>query len=746
MELRRINIVSWIYATIAAAALCLFCSVSSVAQDSDKEYVDSILALITPQTPDTTKARLYHDIALHCYAADIVKKYGWLSLRHCAPEDTMAQAGAYSCIIWACQIRGEAREAIRVAHKALSLCGDVDKFQWPKLNFLTLLSACYDDVNQLDSSLWCQNQIIDVSTRLGDFDYLCYGYFRLINLCLDRHFDEASVEFIDSLEAVSKRHNLYHHIAQAYYLRSVQQSHIAGDTVSILLSSADNLRTSLAIYDTLQLPPGVASLYHSVLLHGQSLYQQLADLTGDERYADTCYLFYEKIGTWYKDNGFTDYIIQQNNYCNYLLMKNRPKDALKAIKDCEPFLKDSIHQLFRQMYHNSLANCYYALGDYSQALANRKMGVEYQMLVNNENTTNLMSDFRAVVYARQRSKLDEIERARIEMENRYESHHSKIILYITIGGLVLFIAAVGFLFRTFVLKRRTNGELFVKNSLLSQQREEIEVQRDVLSSQQQGLEKINRNIMASVNYAQRIQHAAMLSDDDFKRIFPESFLFFRPKSIVSGDFYYAAEIEGYKVMVLADCTGHGIPGGFLSMLGIFGLKEFLHSVDDANNPASVLDKMKLFVTNSLASEQTDLSISDGMDMVICSFAPDGKTMKFASANQTAIVISDGKIIRLVGDSMSVGKDDESNVNFTNTEVSVKKDDMVYLFSDGIYEQKGGAEQDAGKSIPKADLEGFFTKISVEDIENQYKSVVEHIDGWCNVDEQTDDMSLIGIKV
>ena len=199
-------------------------------------------------------------------------------------------------------------------------------------------------------------------------------------------------------------------------------------------------------------------------------------------------------------------------------------------------------------------------------------------------------------------------------------------------------------------------------------------------------------------------------------------------------------------MVLADCTGHGIPGGFLSMLGIFGLKEFLHSVDDANNPASVLDKMKLFVTNSLASEQTDLSISDGMDMVICSFAPDGKTMKFASANQTAIVISDGKIIRLVGDSMSVGKDDESNVNFTNTEVSVKKDDMVYLFSDGIYEQKGGAEQDAGKSIPKADLEGFFTKISVEDIENQYKSVVEHIDGWCNVDEQTDDMSLIGIKV
>ena len=369
------------------------------------------------------------------------------------------------------------------------------------------------------------------------------------------------------------------------------------------------------------------------------------------------------------------------------------------------------------------------------------------LLVLDDAASDDMSDFRALTYAKQRKKLDEIERQNIELKNNLENRHSQIILFFTIAGLLLLMIVVAFLVRSFTIRRRTNGLLYVKNSLLSQQREEIEVQRDVLAYQTASLEKVNRRIMSSVNYAKRIQVAAIPSDNELRAVFNQSFVYFCPKSVVSGDFYYIAQIEGYRVVVVADCTGHGIPGGFLSMLGIFGLKEFLLTKEDAHNPGIVLDKMKDFVSRSLSSQESHVAMSDGMDMTICSFAPEGGIIRYASANQPAVIVSNGNLIKLVGDAIPVGKFHDETETFTTSEYKIAEGDMVYLFSDGVYDQIGGRNQNGKvKRLQRTNFEQFLIEISSLPIDSQTDKFNQYIDEWRGDCEQTDDMLLIGIKV
>lgn len=739
------HITRLIYA--AAMALCLcFCANSASAQPNDKQFVDSVLSLITPATPDTTKAHYYHEIAKTVYSSETVIKYANLALECCNPEDTTLRAGCYSCIIWASLMMGKPMDGIKTAKTALALCADNPNQRNAKMVITSMMANCYDDMNRLDSSLLCQTEFIDIANETDNAFMLCFGYQRLAITCLDRKYGEASVEYIDSLESISLRHNMSMHLAFAYSLRSRQKSSSWVDTVDNLVTAVAYIKKAISVYDTISIPSGMLTAYYGVLLSAQELYMRLATQTGNMAYADTSYLYYKKCDKWYTENGLTDFITMQISYADYLMAKKRHAEALRAVKECEPYLQDSMHTLYKQMYHSALANCYYALKDYKKALANRKLALKYMMMVNNEQTSDDISDFKVLTYSKRRKKLDEIERANIELKNQLETRHSRIILFITISGLALLLTIVLFLWRSFALKRKTNNELFVKNSLLSQQREEIEAQRDVLTVQTQNIEKINRRIMASVNYAQRIQHAAMPSDEDLKKIFPDSFVYFCPKSVVSGDFYYATSIDGCRVIILADCTGHGIPGGFLSMLGIFGLKEFVRTKEDALNPAAILDKMKAFVINSLSSEKNHYAMNDGMDMTVCTILPDNKVMKYASANQSVVLIQNGAIIRMLGDKMPVAKYLDSNEKFSTYETAINAGDTLYMFTDGIPDQLGGYEEGKNRRLLKITFEAYLLELSAHPIDQQYVLFEKFINNWQGGRIQTDDQSLIGIRI
>ena len=257
------------------------------------------------------------------------------------------------------------------------------------------------------------------------------------------------------------------------------------------------------------------------------------------------------------------------------------------------------------------------------------------------------------------------------------------------------------------------------------------------------MENVNNKLFQSINYARRIQRAAVSSEDDVRQIFPESFVFYRPRDIVSGDYYRCVKCGRYSVMITADCTGHGIPGAFLSMLGLSALKEYMVSEYDAANPGTVLDRMRDFIKTSLTSSNSDDNMSDGMDITICCFDFDQMQMHYAIANQTAYIIRQTEAIKLKGDSMPVGRFIVEKDHFKTQTIQIQKGDMIYTFSDGIQDQIGGKEK---RKFLLKNLLALLISFADKPTDTQAQILEQKILDWRGDTPQVDDMTLVGIRV
>ena len=221
-------------------------------------------------------------------------------------------------------------------------------------------------------------------------------------------------------------------------------------------------------------------------------------------------------------------------------------------------------------------------------------------------------------------------------------------------------------------------------------------------------------------------------------------MYYRPRDIVSGDFYRAVKCGRYSVMITADCTGHGIPGGFLSMLGISSLKEFMSTENDAANPGSVLDRMRTFLKTTLISE-ADKTVDDGMDMTVCCFDFEKMELRYAIANQTAVIIRKGTAIKLKGDTMPVGRYVRED-SFQTLSIPLEHGDMVYMYSDGIQDQLGGESTGFGRKFLGKNLQNLLTSFAEEPLGKQCAILHNTITAWRNGRQQVDDMTMIGIRV
>ncbi|MFN8257940.1 MAG: SpoIIE family protein phosphatase [Bacteroidales bacterium] len=261
----------------------------------------------------------------------------------------------------------------------------------------------------------------------------------------------------------------------------------------------------------------------------------------------------------------------------------------------------------------------------------------------------------------------------------------------------------------------------------------------------------NQNITDSINYAKKIQQSMLIPDDHIKSWFPESFVFFRPKDIVSGDFYWFNKVEladrEIVIAVAADCTGHGVPGALMSMLGISSLTEIFNSIHHTNNSVNisslVLNRLRDKIKSSLRQTGKEGEQKDGMDIALCIF--DLKEMKlyFSGANNPIILISDNVINEVKGDRMPVGIYAGKEKEFVSHEISIKKGSMVYLFSDGIVDQFGGND---GRKFLLKNLRHLLLEISNEPVEKQKILLESALDNWKKSYDQLDDILVIGIKV
>ncbi len=293
--------------------------------------------------------------------------------------------------------------------------------------------------------------------------------------------------------------------------------------------------------------------------------------------------------------------------------------------------------------------------------------------------------------------------------------------------------------------REKNEELNQQNEEITAQRDEITTQRDLVTHQKEQIEEIHREVTDSINYAKRIQNSALPDLSPVKKSLTDIFVLFKPKDVVSGDFYWYAEVENQIVLTVADCTGHGVPGAFMSMMGMSMLKEIVVK-EYVTQPDVILRKLRKEVIKALGQKGEFGEQKDGMDMSLCSINKETYKLQWAGANNPCLLVQNGALTEIKADKMPIAIYERMD-KFTMHEIQLKKGDVIYLIGDGYVDQFGGPK---GKKFMSKKLKELLLEISSKPMIEQHEILNKTITDWMTVHEekyeQTDDITVMGIKI
>ncbi|MDG1440940.1 MAG: SpoIIE family protein phosphatase, partial [Flavobacteriales bacterium] len=256
------------------------------------------------------------------------------------------------------------------------------------------------------------------------------------------------------------------------------------------------------------------------------------------------------------------------------------------------------------------------------------------------------------------------------------------------------------------------------------------------------LEEKNKEIVDSINYAKRIQDAMMTSEAYRKSVIAKSFVFFKPKDVVSGDFYWVFKDKEENIFfTVADCTGHGVPGAFMSMIGTSLLNEIIVE-KKIKNTNRILDELRKQIIKSLNHDDND-DQKDGMDISVCKLNFKKNLLEFSGAHNPLQVVRNGEIKTYKGDSQAVGLETVKLKPFTKHNVNLQKNDMIYIYSDGYQDQFGGEK---GKKYMKSKFKKLLQKISKEEVKKQNELLELELSNWMKNEEQIDDICIMGVRI
>jgi len=249
----------------------------------------------------------------------------------------------------------------------------------------------------------------------------------------------------------------------------------------------------------------------------------------------------------------------------------------------------------------------------------------------------------------------------------------------------------------------------------------------------------NKEVTDSIHYAKRIQSTLLAHETLMKENLPEHFILFKPKDIVSGDFYWATKKDNTFYLAVCDSTGHGVPGAFMSLLNITFLNQAINE-KDITQPNEVFNFVRNHLINSISRDGG----RDGMDGILVSFTKGqgGTVMNYCASNNDILILRGDQLIELPADKMPVGQGEIMD-SFTAHEVQLQKGDMVYLFTDGYADQFGGPK---GKKFKYKQLLEKLLAISSRPLADQKKTMDENFEGWKGNLEQIDDVLVIGIRI
>lgn len=257
------------------------------------------------------------------------------------------------------------------------------------------------------------------------------------------------------------------------------------------------------------------------------------------------------------------------------------------------------------------------------------------------------------------------------------------------------------------------------------------------------IEEKQKEILDSINYAKRIQFSLLAGDSLLQHHLHEHFIVFNPKDVVSGDFYWGTALEdGSFIYITADCTGHGVPGAFMSLLNISKLSQIVNE-NKITKPDLILNQVRLEIIQALNAEGVKEESKDGMDAVLCKLDIKNMKLEYASANNPFYIIRNNELLTCKADKMPVGKGHDDSVLFTYNQIALHKNDMIYTFTDGYADQFGGPK---GKKFKYKQLEEVLLSIHHLPMTDQKSILNQKFISWKGNLEQVDDVLIIGVRI
>jgi tetratricopeptide (TPR) repeat protein len=470
--------------------------------------------------------------------------------------------------------------------------------------------------------------------------------------------------------------------ALSYYKQSLKIKEELGDnsTIAVSLMSIGNIYAS-----------GSAKNYEKALEYyrrGLSIYEEINN-KGEKAKALI------NIGSLYSNKGDTEKAIQ------YL------KLGLEAATEIE-----SIDLMMKS--NEEIAALYFKNNDYKNAYIHHKNYTTLKDSILNETTSKNIAEIQTKYETEKKEKeIESLTKDQLLKDAKIQSQNNLRNAFII--GIVLLVLLIILTYNRYLIKQKANKEIGEKN----------------------------KEITESISYAKRIQSSFLTSEKYIAQRLSDYFIYYNPRNIVSGDFYWLMEKNNNLYICTADCTGHGIPGAFMSLISMGVLNEIIYSKTHITRTDEILNELRRIIILAVNPEGATEEARDGMDAVMCRFDFDKMELEYSSANNSFCIIRNGELLVFKPDKMPVGKHVGEEKPFTRNTITLQKGDCIYTFSDGYADQFGGPK---GKKFQSKRLKELFLNHCHKPMAIQKEIYAQTLTEWKGANEQVDDILVMGIRI
>lgn len=652
--------------------------------------------------------------------------------------------------------KSEYKKAISIYQSFLNdSSGIIDSTQ--KANLYNNIGNSYNLMGDYDKAMENFLKAIEFYEKINAKDNLSTAYYNMGALHYYRGNFEKALDYADQSLKIREEIKNPYGIAYSYILKGAiyegQQNHD---------KALEAYKTALKIDRELNDQQGIATL----LLNIANVNINMNNLVEAKKYSLVALEEINKTGIIKLKlsiyNNIADIEIRLNNY----------KEALKYYGKTA-FLADSTGDRMELRYaYNGLFKTYELMNDFKNAfIYQSKYLVLNDSIFNSEKNTKLTEMDTKYQSEKKEKEIQLLNKDKelqvIELEKKGEQvKKQRIIIFGAILVILVVLIFTILVFRLYRQKKKMNNtlalqneeilqkneeiiaqsdEILSKNEELNQRNEEISTQRDEIERQRDVVVEQKRLITDSINYASNIQGAILKPISQVRELIPESFILFKPKDVVGGDFYWYKQIENKCLIVVADCTGHGVPGAFMTLIGNAGLNQIV-ALKGIENPAVILKELNNYVKHTLQQNINNLKSDDGMDVGICFIDIKKRKLIYSGAKISLFHLKNNDVTEYKGDKCSLGyRRSDDDFEFTNLEINVNENEAFYMTSDGFIDISYGENM---FPLGKRKFKNLILENNEKTIAEQGQVLEKFLanNSYSNQLEQRDDITVIGFKI